>query len=117
MLQCGDHEIPTYDPNGECGKYSFLCLENGIFVPTQELDILRRVMNGKMSINLQMKLWSEDVGLFLMPKELSEYCQGYPEWVFRGTLEQSKRRYMKEIGFVPSFIKVALGEPPNTLDK
>jgi hypothetical protein len=107
MLTAPDHEIPTYDPNGEDPKYSFLCLENGIFLPTNDLETVRRVVSGKMSINLQMKLWAEDVGYLLMPNELREYCHGMPEWVFRGTMEQTKKRILKEMGYVPTFIILA----------
>ena len=106
MLQCGEHEIPIYSPNGEDGKYSFVCLENGLFVPTFELELVKRVQEGKMSVNLQMKLWSDDVGILLMPDELLEYCKGMPKWVFSGTMNQSKKRIMKEIGFIPSFMKL-----------
>lgn len=105
MLQCGNHELPTYDPNGEDGKYSFVCLENGYKVPTKEWDLVKRVMDGKKSINLQMKLWSEDVGIMLMPKEIYTYCKDMPKWVYLGVLEQTKSRYMKEIGFIPTFIR------------
>lgn len=106
MLQCGDHEIPTYDPNGEEGKYSFVCLENGLFIPTKELELVRRAMEGKMSVNLQIKLWAEDVGILLMPNELFGYCRGYPDWVFKAVMEQSQKRVMKEIGFIPSFMTI-----------
>ena len=105
MLQCGGHEIPTFDPNGEEGKYSFLCLENGIFVPTKELELVKRVLEGKMSANLQMKLWAEDVGVLLMPEELLGYCEKMPEWVFRGTIEQAKKRIIKDVGFIPTWLR------------
>jgi hypothetical protein len=106
MFQCGDHEIPKYDPNGEDGKYSFLCLENGYFIPTRELDLVRRVQEGKMSVNLQIKMWAEDLGNLLMPKELYSYCKNYPSWVYKATMEQTKQRFMKEIGFIPTFMKL-----------
>lgn len=105
MLQCGDHEVPPYDPNGEDGKFCFLCLENGHFVPTRERELVQRVLEGKKSVNLQMKLWGEDLGILLMPDELKSYCEGYPEWVFRGTMEQGIRRFKKEVGFVPTFMR------------
>jgi hypothetical protein len=57
-----------------------------------------------MSVNLQIKLWAEDVGFLLMPDELHTYCRGYPLWVFKATMEQAKKRIMKEVGYVPSFI-------------
>lgn len=110
LFECHEGYLPKNDPNGEEGKYSFLCLENGILTPTREWDLVKRVQEGKMSVNLQMKLWSEDVGVLLMPDELKTYCKGYPEWVFKGTIEQSKRRILNEVGFVPTFIQRAMGD-------
>ena len=74
-------------------------------IPTKELDLVRRVIEGKKSINLQIKLWSEDLGVLLMPNEVLGYCRGYPEWVFKAVIEQSQKRIMKEIGFIPTFMK------------
>ena len=106
MLQCGTHEVPPYSPEGEEGKFCFVCLENGIVVPTRERELVQRVIEGKKSINLQMKLWAEDLGILLMPDELKKYCQGYPEWVYRGTIEQGIKRFINEVGFIPSFMQL-----------
>jgi hypothetical protein len=106
IFECGSHELPPYEPNGEDGMFTFLCLENGYKVPTKEYELVKRVQEGKMSINLQMKLWGEDVGLLLMPNELKSYCKNYPEWVFRGTMNQGIKRFMKEVGFIPTFMKI-----------
>jgi hypothetical protein len=106
IFECHEGYLPKNDPTGEDGKYSFLCLENGCLVPTREWDLVKRVQEGKMSVNLQMKMWAEDVGFLLMPKELLTYCDGYPEWVFKGTMEQAKKRILKEMGFIPTFMKV-----------
>lgn len=105
LFECGNHELPPYDPNGEDGKFSFVCLENGYKIPTREYEVVKRVQEGKMSVNLQMKLWAEDVGFLLMPDELYEYCRGLPCWVFTGTMEQAKKRIMKEVGYVPTFMR------------
>jgi len=86
--------------------YSFLCLENGYFVPTREWELVKSVQEGKMSVNLQIKLWSEDIGILLMPDELFVYCKDYPKWVYKSTIEQSKRRFIKDVGYIPSFIKL-----------
>jgi hypothetical protein len=104
ILQCGAHDLPPYDPNGEDAKYSFLCLENGYKVLTKDIEILRKVLNGKMSVNLQIKLWAEDIGVLLMPDELYSYCKDYPLWAFNATMEQAKQRIVKELGFVPTFM-------------
>lgn len=114
IFECHPGYLPKSDPNGECGKYSFVCLENGILVPTREWELLKRVQEGKMSINLQMKMWSEtmwDVNLgcpLLFPKELKEYCQDMPEWVYKGTMEQTKKRLLTHIGFLPTWFRNGL---------
>ena len=105
-LQCSDYLLPKYDPNGEDGKYTFVCMENGLFVPTKEFELVKRVQEGKMSVNLQIKLWSEDIGILLMPIELREYCKGMPTWVYISTINQSKKRFLKDVGFVPSFVSM-----------
>lgn len=108
IFECHPGYLPPNDSNGEEGKYSFLCLENGVMVPTREWDLVKRVQEGKMSVNLQIKMWAEDLGnnLLLMPPELYEYCRGYPKWVFKATMEQAQKRIMNEIGFIPTFMKV-----------
>lgn len=75
-------------------------------MPTREWDLVKSAQEGKMSVNLQMKMWSEDVGYLLMPEELWSYCKNYPLWVFKGTMEQAKKRIMKDIGFIPTYMKV-----------
>lgn len=83
-------------------------------MPTREWDLVKRVQEGKMSINLQMKMWAESMWdknlecCLLFPDELREYCKDYPKWVFRGTLEQGKKRILElNDGYVPSFIRNA----------
>ena len=110
MIVPGNHELPPDDPKGEDGKYSFVCLENGIFCPTREWELVKRVLSGKMSVNCNIKIWSESMwepglGSVLHPKELREYCEGMPEWVFRSTMEQTHKRIMKDIGFIPTYMK------------
>lgn len=106
IFECHPGLLPPNDPNGEEGKFTFLCMENGIYLPTREWELTKRVQEGKMSVNLQMKLWGEDLGILLMPNELKLYCKEYPEWVFRGTMEQGIKRFRKEVGFVPTFMKI-----------
>lgn len=114
MFECHEGFLPKDDPNGEDGKYSFVCLENGYKIPTREWSLVKRVQEGKMSVNLQMKLWSEtmwDRNLqcpLMFPSELYEYCKEYPKWVFTGTMEQTKRRIMDDIGFVPTWMKMGI---------
>jgi hypothetical protein len=110
LFECHPSDLPPNDLSGEDGKFSFLCLENGYKIPTREWELVKRVQEGKMSVNLQIKIWSESMwetglGSVLFPKELREYCEGMPEWVFRSTIEQTHKRIMKDIGFIPTFMK------------
>lgn len=118
MLECHPGYLPKHDPNGEEGKYSFLCLENGYLVPTREWDLVKRAQEGKESVNLQIKLWSEGMwdkqlqSPLFFPKEISEYCRGYPHWVFKAVIEQTKKRVLDDLGYIPTWLKLGdlLGE-------
>lgn len=112
LFECHPGLLPPNDPNGEDGKYSFLCLENGIMCPTREWDLVKRAQEGKESVNLQIKLWSEGMWdrqlqcpLFF-PHEIREYCLGYPEWVYKSVINQTKKRVLDDIGFIPTWLKV-----------
>ncbi len=86
-------------------------MENGIFIPTREWDLVKRVQEGKMSINLQIKMWSEsmwDKNLqcpLFFPKEIREYCLSYPDWVYQSVINQTKKRVMNDIGFIPTWLR------------
>lgn len=106
--------IPSieYDPHGEEGKYCFLCWENGIKVSTRDPDLVKKAIEGKESINLQIKIWSEglwdrqlQMPLFF-PHEIHEYCRGYPSWVYQAVINQTKKRVLEDLGFVPTWLKV-----------
>ena len=76
-------------------------------IPTKEYELVKRVQEGKKSVNLQIKLWAEDIGVLLMPMELNEYCkEKYPVWVFKSTILQAQKRYIDSIGFIPTFCKI-----------
>ncbi len=81
-------------------------------VPTREWDLVKRVQEGKMSVNLQIKLWSEGMWdkqlqcpLFF-PNEIYDYCREYPKWVYKSVIEQTKKRVMKDIGFIPTWLRL-----------
>ena len=92
-------------------------MENGILVPTREWELVKRVQEGKMSINLQIKMWSEmmwerQLGCpLLFPNELREYCKGMPDWVYKSTIEQTKKRVMKDMGFIPTWLRLGEMQP------
>jgi hypothetical protein len=99
------------DPNGEEAKYAFLCWENGIQVPCREPELFQRAIEGKMTVNFQIEQWSEGMWekqlqcpLFF-PEEIFEYCRGYPKWVFKSVIEQTKKRVMTDLGFIPTWLK------------
>lgn len=79
--------------------------------PTREWNLVKRAQEGKESVNLQIKLWSEGVWdrqlgcpLFY-PEEIFEYCRGYPKWVFKSVMEQTKKRVMTDLGWIPTWLK------------
>jgi hypothetical protein len=80
---------------------------HGKTLPCSEPDVLSKVTRSKQSVNLQVKLWAEDVadGMILRQTELSEYTYGWPEWVFRATMEQAGKIAMKCVGYVPRFAR------------
>jgi hypothetical protein len=64
-----------------------------------------------MAVNFQIEQWSEGMWdkqlqcpLFF-PEEIFEYCQGYPKWVFQSVMEQTKKRVMTDLGFIPTWLK------------
>ena len=97
------------DPEGYTGLECYFMLDSqGKILPCREIEKLKKVMRGKQSWNLQVKMWAEDIGMLLMPEELHEYCKGLPDWIEKATLNQAKRNYIKRDGFCPSFIQRAL---------
>lgn len=80
---------------------------HGKTVPCRELDVLSKVMRSKKSVNLQVRLWAEDIadGMLLRQSELLDYTHKWPEWVFRATMEQAAKLLRKTIGFVPRFAR------------
>ena len=87
-------------------------MENGVMVPTREWDLVKRVQEGKMSLNLQIKMWSEamwDKQLqcpLFFPSEIAEYCRDYPKWVYKAVIEQTKKSLLRDIGFIPTWLRV-----------
>lgn len=81
-------------------------------MPTKEPDLVRKAIEGKESVNLQIKIWSEGMwdGQLQMPPffphEIREYCQGYPSWVYQAVINQTKKRVLEDLGFVPTWLKV-----------
>lgn len=80
---------------------------HGKTLPCREPELLAKVIRSKQSVNLQVKLWAEDVadGMLLRQAELVEYVHGWPEWVLRAVMEQAGKIATRSIGFAPRFAR------------
>ena len=85
----------------------FLFDAHGKMAACREPDLFRKVLRGKKSVNLQIKLWAEDMadGLLLRQVELVEYVHGWPGWVLRAVMEQAGRIATRNTGFAPRFAR------------
>lgn len=81
---------------------------HGKTLPCREPDLLEKVTRSKQSVNLQVKMWAEDIadGLILQYAELVEYTRGWPEWVVRAVMHQAGKIAMSQHGFVPRFCQI-----------
>jgi hypothetical protein len=79
------------DPNGYSALEAYYSIDTlGKKVSCKEIEVLNKVMRTKKSINLQIKMWAEDIAKRILFKcELEEYCQNYPSWVFEAVINQS----------------------------
>lgn len=80
---------------------------HGKTLPCREPELLDKVLRGKASVNLQVKLWAEDVanGKLLPQAELVEYVHGWPEWVLRAVMAQAGKIATRIVGFSPRFAR------------
>jgi len=81
---------------------------HGKTVPCREPKLLAKVFRSKQSVNLQVKLWAEDIadGMLLRQSELDEYVHGWPEWVLRAVMEQAGKLAQQQRGYVPRFARL-----------
>jgi len=96
----------TADPNGYSALECWWAKDtHGKTLPCREPELLAKVIRSKQSVNLQVKLWAEDVadGMLLRQAELVEYVHNWPEWVLRAVMEQAGKITVETIGFVPRF--------------
>ena len=82
---------------------------HGIALPCSDHEELQRIFRAKKSVNLQVRLWAEDLadGSLLTPLELfSRHLAGWPQWVFEAALAQARKICMNNpmIGFFPTFL-------------
>jgi hypothetical protein len=91
-------KIP-YNINGFSAKMCFYSLDSiGKYEKCSEPELLVQLLNCKMAVNLQIKMWAEgraDGTLCLI--ELEQYCAFYnsPEWVLRA-VENQKVKILKQ---------------------
>lgn len=112
------HEIGAAikaDPNGQSARTCFTHFDtHGKIIPCREPEEFARLLRAKKSVNLQIKLWAEDVASGLLTqKELIDYTHRWPDWVLRAVFNQAARICQKQIGFVPRFAR--LGYVKNTI--
>lgn len=80
---------------------------HGKILACREADLLSKVIRSKKSVNLQIKLWAEDMadGMILTQSELVEYVHGWPSWVMTAVIEQAGKIALEKIGFIPRFAR------------
>ncbi len=94
------------DPAGYEPLECFYSLDtHGKSLPCKDYESLAKVLRGKQSWNLQMRMWAEGLAdMILFPRELAEYCQNKPDWIFEGALRQGQKLFLKKYEHLPSFL-------------
>lgn len=103
--QVGVHIIDN--PSGHTALECWVAQDTyGKTLPCRETAILAKVLRTKQSLNLQIKLWAEDIPQSLLTQEeLVSYTHGYPPWVFKATMAQASKLACQTIGFSPRFAR------------
>lgn len=103
--------IEVADPKGSSALECWWAKDtHGQTLSCREPELLERVVRGKASANLQIKMWAEamaDPPLLLQP-ELMEYVEGWPSWAFEAVVNQAGKLLMDhpQHGYVPRFATV-----------
>jgi len=95
-------------PSGDSALECYFALDtHGKMLVCREPDVFRKSLRGKKSVNLQIKLWAEDIadGMLLRQAELVEYVHGWSEWVLRAVMEQAGKITTRIVGFAPRFAR------------
>lgn len=96
------------DPAGVTPLEAWYALDtHGKVLPCNDTATLNKVIRSKASINLQVKLWAEDLAdcALLSREEVITYTNNYPKWVRKAVFQQAGKILMKTVGFIPSFAK------------
>ena len=115
FAQCEDEKRLPEIPMDESGYSAAECFHvhetYGKLLPCREPRLLMRALNGKEWHGLNVTNWAQDyVDRLLFAREIKA---GYPEWVQKDILGRAAQLAMKQIGFVPTFVKT--GEDFTTL--
>lgn len=105
--QCDDAKrLPEIlkDDNGLSAAECFHAHEtHGYLPPCKEPELLTRALNGKQWHGLTVTNCAEDyIGRLLFASELKA---NYPEWVRNDILGRARQISMRDIGFIPTFVK------------
>lgn len=100
-------EVP-YSEDGVDAKAAFYYLDSqGKRVPCREHKLFQRVLTAKKQLNLTIEMWSEDVvSCLIRLEEIKKWCEDdkFPDWVYESAVRQTKKRALRELGFIPTFI-------------
>ncbi len=108
---------PSSDPEGVSALECWYSADtHGKKLPCREAGLLQKVLRGKKSWNLQVKLWAEDIadGLLRQP-ELVDYCHDKPAWIFEAVMAQAHLTALQKLvgspnaQFNPGYEKMKLG--------
>jgi hypothetical protein len=82
---------------------------HGKMEPCREAHELKKAVRGKKSWNLQIKMWAEDLGgdlPTLCQRELREWCEGLPPWIFEATVRQAAKLARERMQWSPRFTRL-----------
>jgi hypothetical protein len=84
-----------FKATGVSAKEAFYIKDStGKVIATKELTLLQKVFNVKASINLQIKMWAEDLAMGILHIQDLWYIKkeyNPPDWVFDAIVQQSKK--------------------------
>lgn len=98
------------DPNGYSPIQCFVLIDshgerNGPY-PCTDTETLEIALNGKKGVNLQIAMWIEGVieGTIFV-EEVREWTREYPDWVFKGFINQLRKKHIEKLGWIPMFVE------------
>ncbi len=98
MQFIGSEPIVIDDPNGVTALEAFDAKDSqGKDIPCREGDTLRKVLCGKASLNLSIKMWSQGVaeGLYIVDEFIVEF-DWLPNWVWDAVRNQAVHKKSRD---------------------